>query len=328
MRQIVIDERVRKMSELYLSIISKRGVGRYQTPEERLKDFEEELTNTYHLPDYAKYIKKIRDLYPIIIRLKPNCFDWFYDRYFRDLSQNIDLSLQITRGSTKLKFYEWVSSRMRYDDVRTSWLLPFMKQLDIKTCCYCNAQYATTFIGDDGKMASYDLDHFYPQSKYPYLSTSFFNLVPSCSCCNRHKSNHDEFHYPLYVTKHQRLIRLALKPDSIIKYWMTTDADALKIDLKDGVDAPTGFADAYDKVFYIRDLYTAHTDEAEEILWKSRIYNESYKLQLENSFSKLFANDPDKSLRFYLGFYSKESDILKRPLSKLKQDIARQVGLI
>ena len=29
--------------------------------------------------------------------------------------------------------------------------------------------------GDDS-MASYDLDHYYPQSKYPYLSTSFLIL--------------------------------------------------------------------------------------------------------------------------------------------------------
>ena len=65
---------------------------------------------------------------------------------------------------------------MRYDDVRSFGLLPFMKQLNIKTCCYCNAQYATTFINGNDSLASYDLDHYYPQSKYPYLSTSFLIL--------------------------------------------------------------------------------------------------------------------------------------------------------
>lgn len=79
-------------------------------------------------------------------------------------------------GVTTKKFYEWVSDRMRYDDVRSFGLLPFMKQLNIKTCCYCNAQYATTFINGNDSLASYDLDHYYPQSKYPYLSTSFLIL--------------------------------------------------------------------------------------------------------------------------------------------------------
>lgn len=108
---------------------------------------------------------------------------------------------------------------------------------------------------------------------------------------------------------------------------MTAESNALKIDLLDGIDAPLGYANDYDKVFHITELYTAHTDEAEKIIWKSRIYNNSYRDQLQHSFGKLFGNDVEKIMRLYWGFYSKESDIFKRPLSKLKQDIARQLGL-
>ena len=79
---------------------------------------------------------------------------------------------------------------------------------------------------------------------------------------------------------------------------------------------------------HIRKIYTAHIDEVEEILWKSRIYNDSYREQLRQSFSNLFAHESDKFLRLYYGFFIKESDILKRPLSKMKQDIAKQIGLI
>lgn len=49
---------------------------------------------------------------------------------------------------------------------------------------------------------------------------------------------------------------------------------------------------------------------------------------LRQSFSNLFAHESDKFLRLYYGFFIKESDILKRPLSKMKQDIAKQIGLI
>jgi len=28
------------------------------------------------------------------------------------------------------------------------------------------------------------LDHFYPRSRYPFLGTSFYNLIPSCHQCN------------------------------------------------------------------------------------------------------------------------------------------------
>lgn len=328
MKQIVIEPHIRKMAKDYLKILRTKQAGRYQTPEERLEEFEKELKDNQNLPDYAKYVSQIRKQYSIIVRLQPDYFDSFHNRYFKGLTQNVDLSRMITKGRTTMEFYEWISDRLRYPDVRSSWLLPFMKQLNIKTCCYCNAQYASTFVEGTDKMASYDLDHYYPKSKYPYLSTSFFNLIPSCGCCNRHKSNHDDFHYPLYVSKYKQLLRFKLRSDSIIRYWLSSDADTLKIGLQDGIDAPLGFASDYDKVFHIRELYTAHTDEAEEIIWKSRIYNISYLDQLQHSFSKLFGNDLEKFFRMYYGFYFKESDVLKRPLSKLKQDIAKQLGLL
>ena len=327
MKQIVIQKHIRSIAKDYLKVLRQKSAARYQTPEDRLLDFERKLRKK-HLPDYADYIKAIRRHYPIIIRLQPECYDWFHKRYFESLTHNLDLSKMIKCGATTKKFYEWVSDRMRYDDVRSFWLLPFMKQLNIKTCCYCNAQYATTFINGNDSLASYDLDHYYPQSKYPYLSTSFFNLIPSCGCCNRHKSNRDDSRYPLYVTKRMQLLRFNIKPNSLIQYWLTANHETLYIDVVDGKDAPSGFADEYDNIFHIRKLYTAYLDEVEEILWKSRIYNDSYKKQLRQSFDKLFAHEPDKFSRLYYGFYIEESDILKRPLSKMKQDIAKQIGLI
>ena len=324
MKQIVIEPYIKTMAKDYLKELRRTRSGRYQTPEKRLEIFATELNNQ-NLLNYVDYVKKIRKLYPIIIRLQPEYYDRFHMRYFDALTQVIDLSRRITVGGATMKFYEWVSNRMRYDDVRTTWLLPFMKKLNIKTCCYCNAQYATTFVDGDNGMASYDLDHYYPQSKYPYLSTSFFNLVPSCGCCNKHKSNHAIFHYPLYVNKYKHLLQFNLRPESIIRYWLSADANELEIELKDGVDANTGFAHEYDEIFHIRELYTSHTDEVEEILWKSRIYNDAYREQLKKSFRELFAYEPDKFLRLYFGFYVNESDILKRPLSKMKQDIAKQI---
>ncbi|WP_418405907.1 HNH endonuclease domain-containing protein [Alistipes putredinis] len=327
MKQIVIQKHIRSIAKDYLKVLRQKGATRYQTPEDRLLDFEKKLRKK-HLPDYADYIKAIRRHYPIIIRLQPECYEWFHKRYFESLTHNLDLSKKIKYGATTKKFYEWVSDRMRYDDVRSSWLLPFMKQLNIKTCCYCNAQYATTFINEKDFMASYDLDHCYPQSKYPYLSTSFFNLIPSCGCCNRHKSDRDDFHFPLYVNQHKHLLQFNIELNSMIQYWLTADQEILRIDIVDGKDAPLGFANEYDKVFHIRKLYTAYVDEAEELLWKARIYNDSYREQLRQSFDKLFAHEPAKFSRFYYCFYTEESDILKRPLSKMKQDIAKQIGLI
>ena len=59
-----------------------------------------------------------------------------------------------------------------------------MEQLNVRTCPYCNRNY-TTFTTT--KSIRPDFDHYYPQSKFPYLSLSIFNLIPACTYCNRKK---------------------------------------------------------------------------------------------------------------------------------------------
>lgn len=67
------------------------------------------------------------------------------------------------------------------------------RQLGVKVCPYCNRIYTTTLFGEHGIRP--DFDHFYPQSKYPYLAVSLFNLIPSCSICNKKKSDKAEVFY-------------------------------------------------------------------------------------------------------------------------------------
>ncbi|MEY8268394.1 hypothetical protein AALA79_18765 [Lachnospiraceae bacterium 64-25] len=64
------------------------------------------------------------------------------------------------------------------------------RQLGVKVCPYCNRMYTTTLFGED-KIRP-DFDHFYPKSKYPYLAVSLFNLIPSCSMCNKRKGDKAE----------------------------------------------------------------------------------------------------------------------------------------
>lgn len=64
------------------------------------------------------------------------------------------------------------------------------RQLGVEVCPYCNRIYTTTLHRK--KRIRPDFDHFYPQSRYPYFAVSLFNLIPSCSMCNRGKSDKAE----------------------------------------------------------------------------------------------------------------------------------------
>jgi hypothetical protein len=63
-------------------------------------------------------------------------------------------------------------------------------RFNLSYCPYCNEQVTQVIeeindlTGEPERLALLQLDHFYPQSRHPYLSVSFFNLIPGCSPCN------------------------------------------------------------------------------------------------------------------------------------------------
>ncbi|MNS75648.1 hypothetical protein D3C72_1091740 [compost metagenome] len=80
-------------------------------------------------------------------------------------------------------------------------------------------------------------------------------------------------------------------------------------------------------VFNLDDLYSLHHDHAIELVIKQRLkYSKKYRSYL-NSYDGLTFNKSEID-RMILGNYSLESEQHKRPLSKLYQDIGKELGLI
>lgn len=122
-----------------------------------------------------------------------------------------------TAISTRLKAHEthpshkrWLKSIekiFKYDDFtedKSGWnSYAYFKALGINVCPYCNRMYVfvvdkTEKIIKKGKetevitkkITAPQIDHFFPQDKYPHLACSLYNFIPSCSICNHIKSNH------------------------------------------------------------------------------------------------------------------------------------------
>ena len=53
----------------------------------------------------------------------------------------------------------------------------------LRICPYCHTSHLNFHV-DASKDMRPPLDHFYPRSRYPYLGTSLYNLIPSCYQCN------------------------------------------------------------------------------------------------------------------------------------------------
>lgn len=92
----------------------------------------------------------------------------------------------LTKNTMKL-FPKWVASitdifKYSLIDKKTAYQLNDF--LDISICPYCNSEEIEQVNNDTGTGYRPAFDHFIPKCKYPLISFSLFNLIPSCTKCN------------------------------------------------------------------------------------------------------------------------------------------------
>ncbi|EME8469856.1 hypothetical protein V0J72_000847 [Morganella morganii] len=100
---------------------------------------------------------------------------------------NIKNGNPLTKDTMRL-FPSWVSNisdTFKYSLIDKETAYQLNSFLDISVCPYCNSEEIEQ-VKDDTDTACYRaaFDHFIPKYKYPLISFSLFNLIPSCSKCN------------------------------------------------------------------------------------------------------------------------------------------------
>ncbi|MCR4899366.1 MAG: hypothetical protein K5907_00935 [Treponema sp.] len=261
---------------------------------------------------------------------------------FEDVEKNsffalrdYDLNMKIEIGKTTRLFHEWITYYLHYSDIRRYIYPKYLDKLSIKTCVYCNAEFISTChlkkydeLGNAIKKANgeyemdskgrFELDHYWPKSKHPFLSISFFNLHPSCSSCNLWKDDGDiPFNLFTNISNAPSLFLFSLKEDDVIEYVNKHQCECLKVYFESSVKNY--------ELFHIEDVYESFKDEVEELFWKKISNGVSYLDMLKASLPNGLLSNQDLLHRFFYGYYKEPQDILKRPLTKMKQDIAIQL---
>ena len=230
---------------------------------------------------------------------------------------------RVFAGKTKKSYLkDEIINALGYNKLRGSFFPKYFQKLGIKSCVYCNAQLTVTIDkGENDYKANYQLDHYFPKDKYPYLSISLLNLYPVCASCNLSKLNH-EIDFELYTQKvDSNLFKFSIDPVSKARFLISRNIEDLKIVFSKRGD------NNYDRIFKITEIYETQKDLVEEILLKALAYDTSYRKYLKNELSKHRISDALID-RFILGNYIKPNEVYKRPMSKLMQDIGREIGLI
>lgn len=324
MRRILIDDRVRGIAKSFKDFLENGLGGKYKSPKTHLG----ELANNPLLnPQQKQYVQLIISEWDNLIVLEPP-FDVTIQKFESIFATDKIATEEIGNNpKSPILLYKEIVKAMRYDYVQEKVYPKIINQLGIKTCVYCNAQYAFSYDNGKDSFKNYEIDHWMPKSKYPYLCTSFFNLQPSCPKCNKSKSSKDDIlPFCLYTHDGSKLnpFDFSILHLSCAQYLATHDRDMLRIIFS---SKEPGLKDNMDTLFHISTQYQVHKDVVEELIWKKQIYNSTILGIYKDNFKQLGFKQTDFN-RFILSNYDKDEDILKRPFAKMVQDIAKQLGII
>lgn len=193
------------------------------------------------------------------------------------------------------------------------------ENLGVRTCVYCNRTYAITYRKNNGgRLMNPQLDHWFPKSDFPLLQISFHNLIPSCEVCNSRVKNDVHFnlteHYHPYQAKEEQ-IHIKYRPifDNKIKIYFSKDSD-------------TAIKKTCEEMF-IDQMYEAHKEELEDLIMISEKYSKSYIDILKNTFPSTHLSDK-QIYRLVFGVEFDKKDFHKRPMSKFKYDILKELKII
>lgn len=194
------------------------------------------------------------------------------------------------------------------------------ENLDIPTCPYCNRIYTKTVI-TPSKITRPTFDHWFPKSKHPLLAISFYNLVPSCNICNSGKSDdtfglYSHFH-PYYKSSDPSL---QLSYNFSFDY---VDYSTFKFKIINN----NVFSENSTKAFKLEDIYKMHEDEIVDLRQIRDVYSIDY---LEMVKKKILLNNisDEEMYRLAFGTYIEEDKFDRRPLSKMKKDILKELNII
>ncbi|AFL67361.1 hypothetical protein [Sulfurospirillum barnesii] len=248
------------------------------------------------------FIKQLRDNGSLLIHLycdetnhpKSNDYKKFQE-IFEDLYKK-----ELSNHSIKKSFFEMFE--------------------DINVCPYCNRNfinpiYKKTKIGCDNETQSPDIEHFFPKSMYPFLSLSISNLLPSCSFCNKIKSNVDTFNN----------CKSPYEIDNKIDFLFEFNQDAQDIN-KRNVTVKTKLNNS--EILHLENLYNeVHLHYINDIYFDVFSHPEKYL----NELSSTLKADESEQRKWYKSFfrnYADEADFNKHPLSKLTKDLFNHLNSV
>lgn len=335
MRRILIDEDVISRATDFAKAMrgedaSLKEWDEGDKPKERLEALRMVLHEKAETEEMGKYVDTVIEKYDELLLLNPDAFKDVYEQYF--MKWDGELKKKIVYKGKEKEFYKHVIDCMGYADIRSSLLRYFTKEQGIKTCVYCNAQYAVTTEeytdknNQTKRVGTYQFDHYWPESDYPFLCTSFYNLQPCCATCNQSKKDRKAL-FNLYTDKKDKLdvFRFELTPDKALTAYVGKDMENLEVKLTITNTDYTDLLNNHQDLFHIDLIYAQHIETVQRIIVKLRANSDYYMISLQESLDALFPMGVEDPESFFFGFHMKKEHVHLQPLNMLVQDVVKSL---
>lgn len=258
-----------------------------------------------------------------------------YNLYFKK-KQNDNIRKQINRLIGFLFDYDEFSKKNSI--YSNNWgAYKLTEELKIRSCLYCNRSYTLTVTSCKAKIIRPELDHFFPQSQYPLLALSFYNLIPSCHICNSNLKGSIKFklntHFHPYLSSFEKEnAKFTYEPKNPTAFFGDSRGLKIKIDTSKLLKHQNQIKGNIE-VFKLDYIYNDYNDIVEGFLQLQRKTNEKkikdiYRNVLVDSAGKRWSYGEQEIYELAIRNHYNPDDFNKKPLAKFEKDIAKELGLI
>lgn len=207
-----------------------------------------------------------------------------------------------------------------------------IEEMGIEACVYCNMSPADKC---DSNFANYQMEHFYPKNKFPFLSTSFFNFFPCCALCNQKKGKEfDKDGFDLYREKISDCANpFKFTTRNAVCYYTKLKQYKNKFEKEKGIKvvfaACTNHGRNQIKKLKIEERYNCNRVRRKiyELLFDYERYTKTQIRVTSQTFQKLPSLSVNSVYDVFRD-YSKEEDIHKEQLTKFSIDFGKETGML
>lgn len=263
----------------------------------------------------------------VILKSKPTVLYKKHQEFINHPKFN-SLSNKKTRKIFNYKYFSTKSDNGGYDAYGLA------KKISVRTCLYCNRNYTLTVQKGSrrtDKITRPEFDHFFDKDDHPLLALSIYNLIPSCKTCNSSLKGRKKFNlknnlHP-FIDDVVNYYNFKYKPHDVKSIIGGGSNLEIEIIVNSGVRSLDKKIEKSKEIFRLEEIFSAHSEELKDLFDIRHRYSQKYFEELFKKYA-LLGLKYDEVYKTVFGAYHQESEFSKRPFSKLKKDILKELGII